>query len=222
MNIPVFTYAIIGLTVIVSIVGFTNQRILGKNLFSIRSIIRDREIYRLLTSQLFHVNWVHLIFNMLSFYSFGISMERAFGPGLPAAIYLSSALCGDMVALLVRRKDPNYSAVGASGAVCGIIFASIFLLPGGSIIVFPLPVPIPSWAYAILFMAVSLYGIGRGETRIGHEAHIGGALAGMALAVAYRPSIVHQNGLLLAGLTLPVIIVLIILLKAEKRGRGTS
>ena len=139
MNIPVFTYAIIGLTVIVSIVGFTNQRILGKNLFSIRSIIRDREIYRLLTSQLFHVNWVHLIFNMLSFYSFGISMERAFGPGLPAAIYLSSALCGDMVALLVRRKDPNYSAVGASGAVCGIIFASIFLLPGGSIFAAPWP-----------------------------------------------------------------------------------
>jgi membrane associated rhomboid family serine protease len=220
MNIPVFTYAVICLTVITSIAGFANQRMLEKNVFSIQAIIRNKEVYRLLTSQLFHVNWIHLIFNMVSFYSFSVSIESAFGPMLTAAIYLASALGGDIVALLIRRKDPDYSAVGASGAVCGIIFSSIFLLPGGSIIIFPLPVPLPSWVYAILFMAVSLYGIGRGATRIGHEAHIGGALAGMAVAVAYMPSILHQNGLLLAGLTLPVIIILIILLKTKNRSEG--
>ncbi len=217
MNLPVFTYAVIGLTVIVSIIGFSNQNILGKNVFSIRAIIENKEIYRLLTSQFFHVNWVHLIFNMLSFYSFSVTIEETFGPWLPAGIYAVSAMGGDLVALLIRRKEPGYSALGASGAVCGIIFASIFLLPGGSIFIFPLPVPLPSWVYAILFMGVSLYGIGRGLAHIGHEAHIGGALAGTAFAVAYRPAIAYQNGLLLAGLMIPTVILLIYFIKFKKQ-----
>jgi membrane associated rhomboid family serine protease len=218
MNIPVFTYAVICLTVLVSIAGFTNQKLLEKNVFSIQAIIKKKEIYRLITSQLFHVSWVHLTFNMISFYSFSVSVENTFGITLAAAIYILSALGGDMVALLVKRKNLKYSAVGASGAVCGIIFASIFLLPGGSIIIFPLPIPLPSWVYAVLFMIISLYGIGRGATQIGHEAHIGGALTGMALAVAYRPSIVYQNSLLLVGLTVPVIIILIYFVKFKDEG----
>jgi len=218
MNIPVFTYAVICLTVLVSIAGFTNQKLLEKNVFSIQAIIKKKEIYRLITSQLFHVSWVHLIFNMISFYSFSVSVENTFGITLAAAIYILSALGGDMVALLVKRKNLKYSAVGASGAVCGIIFASIFLLPGGSIIIFPLPIPLPSWVYAVLFMIISLYGIGRGATQIGHEAHIGGALTGMALAVAYSPSIVYQNSLLLVGLTVPVIIILIYFIKFKEEG----
>jgi membrane associated rhomboid family serine protease len=216
MNIPVFTYAIICLTAITSIIGFTNQKVLGKNIFSIEAIIKKKEIYRLVTSQFFHVNWSHLAFNMISFYSFSASIENTFGPEFAAAIYLMSALGGDIVALLIRRKNLHYSAVGASGAVCGVIFASIFLFPGGSIIVFPLPVPIPAWMYAVLFMAVSLYGIGRGSSPIGHEAHIGGALTGMALAAIYRPSVIYQNSLLLAGLTVPVIILLIYFIAFRK------
>jgi hypothetical protein len=58
-------------------------------------------------------------------------------------------------------------------------------------------------------MAVSLYGIGRGASLIGHEAHIGGALAGIACAIIYRPSIIFLDYILLAALTVPVVIMLI-------------
>ncbi|MBN2158105.1 MAG: rhomboid family intramembrane serine protease [Spirochaetes bacterium] len=180
-----------------------------KYLFSVTGILGDKNLYRLMTSQFFHADWTHLLFNMISLYSFGILLEQRLGPGLVAIIYFSAAIAGDLTALAIKRNEPGYRAVGASGAVCGIIFASIFLLPGGSIYVFPLPIALPSWVYAILFMAISLYGIGRKGSIIGHEAHIGGALAGMAGAVIYRPSIFQEEYTLLAALTVPVIILLI-------------
>lgn len=206
---PYATYAIIAVTTVVSIIGFGNRTFFEKNLFQVRAILRGREFYRLATSQLVHANWAHLLFNMISLYSFGELMERRLGPGLVAALYASGALCGDLLALAIRRKNLDYSAVGASGAVCAVIFASIFLLPGGSIYILPLPVPLPSWMYAVLFMVVSLYGIGRGGSLIGHDAHIGGALAGIAGAIVYDPSVMFRDYVLLAALTVPVIILLI-------------
>ena len=208
MDLPLVTYGIIAVTSIVSIIGFSNKPLFERCLFSVGGILRDKEIYRFITSQFFHAGWAHLLFNMFSFYSFGLIMEQSFGPGLVAVIYLSSALGGDFVALAIKRKNMNYAAVGASGAVCGIIFSSIFLLPGGSIYILPFPVPLPSWVYAILFMAISLYGIERSASFIGHEAHIGGALTGIVCAVIYRPSVVYQEYILLIALTVPVIILL--------------
>jgi membrane associated rhomboid family serine protease len=209
MNIPFFTWGVIAVTVVVSIIGFGNRNLFEKHLFSVNGILRDKGLHRLITSQFFHADWAHLLFNMISLYSFGALMERNFGSGLVAAIYIGAALAGDLTALAIRRNDPGYRAVGASGAVCGIVFSSIFLLPGGSIYVFPFPVALPSWVYAILFMAISLYGIGRKGSIIGHEAHVGGALAGIAGAVIYRPSILQQEYILLAALAVPVIILLI-------------
>ncbi len=208
MNHPIVTYAIIACTVIVSVIGFGNRALFDKNLFSVRAIIVDREIYRLVTSQFFHANWAHLLFNMISLYSFGISIERYFGHGLTAALYAAGALGGDLLALVIKRKNMHYSAIGASGAVCAVIFSSIFLLPGGSIYILPVPVPLPSWVYAVLFMVISLYGLGRGGSLIGHDAHIGGALAGILGAYLYSPSVVLQNYILLIALTAPVILLL--------------
>jgi membrane associated rhomboid family serine protease len=208
-NMPVATYAIMGITVICSILGFGNRRLLEKNLFSVGAVLQNREVYRLLTSQFFHAGWGHLAFNMISLYSFGAVMERHFGPLFVAALYFCGALCGDLVALAIKRKNPAYAAIGASGAVCAVIFASIFLLPGGSIYIMPFPVPIPSWVYALIFMAVSLYGIGSGTSMIGHEAHVGGALAGIAWAVVSDPSIIARDYLLLAALTVPVAALLV-------------
>lgn len=209
MSMPIATIVIIGATFIVSIMGFGNRRLVERCLFSVGAVIRNKELHRLITSQFIHAGWGHLIFNMISLYSFGAIVERQFGPLFLAALYFCGALCGDLVALAIKRKNPGYAAVGASGAVCAVIFASIFLLPGGSIYIMPIPVPIPSWAYAIIFMAVSLYGMGSANSMIGHEAHVGGALAGIAWAVISDSSVLARDYLLLAALTVPVIILLV-------------
>ena len=213
---PVFTYAAIAVTTIASIVGFSNKSVMEKSVFSVGAILRDSQFYRFLTSLFFHVNWMHLIFNMISLYSFAVSIEQILGSWLVASLYLASGLAGGVLALIIKRKDPNYAAVGASGAVCGVIFASVFLLPGGSVMILPIPVPIPTWAYALLFVAISIYGIGKGTSFIGHEAHLGGALCGVAGAVLYRPEILQQQYLLLAGVTLPVLALLVYFIFAKK------
>jgi membrane associated rhomboid family serine protease len=210
---PLFTYSVIIITVISSLIAFSNEPLFKRGLFSTKSIIKDKEYYRLITSQLLHVNLVHLGFNMFSFYSFAETLELTFGLKLTAAVYLYSALGGDMLALLIRRKEPDYTAVGASGAVSGIIFSSVFLLPDIKIFMFLIPVPLPSWLFAVLFMGISLYGIGKGTSRIGHEAHLGGALAGIVWALLYNPEIINDRPLLLFSLTVPVILLIIIFIK---------
>lgn len=205
MKYPIVTYAIIGITALLSVAGFNSRNLFEKSLFSVSDILRKKEIHRLLTSLYFHVNWAHLIFNMFSLYSFGTGIEEHFGPKLMAAIYLYCGIGGGLLSLLIKRNMPDYRAVGASGAVCGVIFASIFLLPGGSIYIMPIPVAIPSWAYAVLFVVISSYGIGKENSSIGHEAHLGGALVGILWALIYDPSIVMAHSLLFFGVTVPII-----------------
>ncbi len=210
---PVFTLSVIIITVISSLAGFSNEQVFKRGLFSVKSVTREKEYYRLITSQLLHVNYIHLAFNMFSFYSFAETLELLFGMKLTAAVYLCSALGGDILALAIRRKQSHYTAVGASGAVSGIIFLSVFLLPDIKIFLFLFPAPLPSWLFAILFMAVSLYGMGKGTSHIGHEAHLGGALTGIVWAVLYNPDIIHDRTLLLFSLTVPVIILIILFIK---------
>lgn len=211
----IFTGGIIIATGLISLYGFRNRTSYEGSIFSVQAILVNRQYYRLITSQFFHIDWAHLIFNMFSFYSFARHVELIYGIPITALIYFGSAIGGDLLALALNRKNLHYRAVGASGAVCGMIFASIFLLPGGSVIVFPIPVPIPSWLFAILFILATIYGIGRQQSDIGHEAHLGGALSGVIGSILITPDILYKDYLLLIAVVMPVIIFLIII-----RGRS--
>ncbi|HOP62795.1 MAG TPA: rhomboid family intramembrane serine protease [Spirochaetota bacterium] len=200
------TLTLIAITVLISFSAFQNSFIYEKHHFSVHGILKRHEYHRAITSAFIHADMGHLIFNMFSFYAFAAGLERGYGPYAVAGIYLTGALAGSALSLLIHRKEPGYRAVGASGAVCGIIFSSIFLLPGGSIIVFPFPVPIPAWLYAVIFILASIYGIGRNIGNIGHDAHLGGALAGIAAAYFILPLSVTSRPLLLTAIIIPVVI----------------
>jgi membrane associated rhomboid family serine protease len=143
---------------------------------------------------------------MYSLYSFGAAVELFFGPGTFLAIYLASIVGGNLLALLLHRNE-DYYALGASGGVCGVIFACIFLVPGSSVQLFFIPVNIPAYVYAVLFMLFSYYGIRAQRGNIGHDAHLGGAIIGLLTATALQPSIIRQNPVLY-----PVVMSLAILL----------
>jgi membrane associated rhomboid family serine protease len=209
---PYFTYGIIALTVIISLVGFYDYDLYEHNLFSVSEVLKKGHIHRLFTSQFFHVDWSHLLVNMFSFYFFADSIELKYGIVLTALIYFGSGIGGDLFTLILKFKDRNYRAVGASGAVSGIIFASIFLIQGSSIIIFPLPLPIPPWLFAFLFVLGSIYGIGRNNDQIGHEAHLGGALTGVGITLVMYPSVVLSQLTLLIGVVVPIVIFLIIMI----------
>ena len=210
MNVPLAltNLVVIAVTAYFSYRGFTDKSWLHRHMFSSQSILRDRQYYRLISSGALHADWTHLIFNMFSLYSFGSAVELIFGPVTFLVTYLAGIVGGNILALLLHRKE-DYRALGASGGVCGVIFACIFLLPGSSVRLFLIPIPIPAYIYAVLFMLFSYYAIRTQRGNIGHDAHLGGAIIGLLAATVLHPSIVPQNPVLY-----PVVMSLAVLLLA--------
>lgn len=203
---------IVGITVVLSFLGFQRPTLIGRALFSSNAILVHREYWRLFTSGFVHADWGHLFFNMFSLYSFGGYIEQVFGMGTFLAVYFVSLLGGSLLALALHRHH-EYRALGASGAVCGVIFASIFLLPGGSVFLMFIPFPIPSWLYAIIFILISMKGIHSQAGNVGHEAHLGGAFAGLLLTTLMYPGIIQQSPLLYAVVVIAITAYLVFVIK---------
>ncbi len=179
------------LNVFMSYKGFKSPAFLDKYAFEVDKILINKQYFRLVTSGFLHVSWPHLIFNMLTLFSFGTAVEYSLGEAQFLIVYFSSLIGGGLLSLFIHRFHGDYSAVGASGAVCGIIFASVALFPGMSARI--LFISVPGWLYGLLFVLVSIYGIRSSWMNIGHDAHLGGALVGMLVAIAISPSSLFIN-----------------------------
>ncbi|MCB1549322.1 MAG: rhomboid family intramembrane serine protease [Hyphomicrobiaceae bacterium] len=156
--------------------------------FQIDRVLRYRQYYRLATSGFLHVDAFHFIFNMLTLFFFGRVMERVLGPSGFLLLYFGSELAAQIFTMIWHRRQPGYAAVGASGAVTGVVFAFCLLQPLAKIFVFFIPIGIPAILYAGLFVLISLYAIGDPRTRIGHAAHIGGAIGGVVILALLMPA----------------------------------
>ncbi len=186
------TFATIAITVIASCIAFGHPELEEKWIFDPERVLAWKQYYRLLTSGFLHADWRHLGLNMVSLYFFGPVLEIILGYQQFLCIYLGSIIGGSLLSLYVHRQH-EYRAYGASGGVCGVIFAHILLWPGSSIGFFMLPFAIPGWLYAILFMAGSFYAMKAGRDNIGHDAHLGGAIVGLLITAILHPSAVRDN-----------------------------
>jgi len=186
------TLATIAVTVIFSCAAFVRPELEERCIFDPERILAWKQYYRLITSGFLHADWRHLGLNMVSLYFFGPSIEFALGSEQFLLIYLGSIVGGDLLSLYVHRHH-EYRAYGASGGVCGVIFAHILLWPGSSIGIFMLPVAVPGWLYVIFFMAGSFYAMKAGRDNVGHDAHFGGAIIGLLIAAALCPEAVREN-----------------------------
>jgi membrane associated rhomboid family serine protease len=193
INTGIVSIIIIAANFLISYKGFNDRAFFEKYKFEVDKILIEKEYYRLITSGFLHVDWTHIIFNMISLFAFSELLEIHIGPIYFLIIYFGSLIAGDLLALFIHKNHGDYSSVGASGAVCGIIFASIALFPGLEIGFFILPISIPSWIYGLLYTAYSIYGIKSKRDNIGHEAHLGGALVGMLIAIFLYPNSLVEN-----------------------------
>src|SRR5438874_1463614 len=191
---PVITFLLIVVTCVFSYQGFKNFTFERKYIFSPEAILSGKEYHRLISSAFLHADWNHLIFNMMSLYFFGRGLEMYLGKLQFLAIYFGSIIGGDLLSLYVHRNH-QYSAYGASGGVCGVIFASILLFPGIGISMFFLPISIPGWLYAIGYILYSFFGLKEHRGDIGHDAHLGGAIIGFLITAGLEPSSVPRNPL---------------------------
>jgi len=206
------TIIVLVVTALASLYAFQRPDVREQWIFNPRAILVQKEFYRMLTSGLIHADWMHFFFNAFSFYSFARNIEMVYGAKTMLLIYGSSIIGGSLLSLVIHRHH-EYRALGASGGVCGIIFASIFLMPGSSISVYMVPVGIPAYAYAVLFLVISFVGHRRGADNIGHDAHLGGAVVGLLVATAMYPGLVFAAPGMFAGvLSLSLVILLVLIL----------
>jgi membrane associated rhomboid family serine protease len=135
-----------------------------------------------------HGGVVHLVFNMLALYSFGDGVLTALGPGRFILIYVLAGLGSDLVVFALRKDDPTYRCLGASGSVFGIMTAAVVLDPTTSIVMFVVPIPIPGPVFLLGYGIISVVLIAQKRRGgISHEGHLGGALLGLAVTALLAP-----------------------------------
>lgn len=194
------TLIIIIATSLVSILCFTGTLPFDSLKFSAWDVWHRKRWYQMLSYGLVHGGWGHLLFNMLTLYFFGDVVEKyfqaAFGPGTGIVLYLLlyvSAIAVSTIGDLVKYRDePHYSAVGASGAVSSILFASILFEPKMGIYMYFIPIPIPGYIFAPLYLLYCWWAAKRNMDNIGHSAHFWGAVYGLVFPLICNPQIFHH------------------------------
>lgn len=174
------TICILLLTVAISLIGlYAQPKLITASLFRPYYLVRNNQYYTLLSSGFVHGSGSHLLFNMLTLYFFAPALERIVGTGPFLLLYLLALILSEARTFLQQRNNPNYAALGASGAVSAVLFASIVYFPDQSIFILPIPIPIPAPVFAVCYLVYSWYQARQGSDGINHTAHIDGAIAGL-------------------------------------------
>ena len=190
------TFGIILFTVVMSIVCFNNEEMFNRLKFNAFDVKHSNQWYRFFSYGFLHSGWIHLLINMVVLYSFGGLVELYY-KGLfhekyilyYILLYLGGLLLSIIPAFGKYKNDVFYNAVGASGAVSSVIFASIIMIPKAPISFFFIPVEIPAWIFGILYIIYEFYMSRKAKDNIGHDAHFWGAVYGVIFTIALKPSL---------------------------------
>ncbi len=211
-NINMATIAIIVANVIISLKGFNDFSFFEKYKFNIAGIRKGEKI-RMFSSGFLHADFSHLLFNMITLYFFANVVIISLGVVKFILIYLASLVFGNLLSFFFHKEEFHYSAIGASGAVMGILYSAILFDPNAMLIVFV--IPMKAWIFGILFLLFSIYGMKKSIGNIGHDAHFGGAIAGYILTIAFAPYLLDTHLWIVILLAVPIVL-LFILLKLKK------
>lgn len=208
-DLSIVTMVIIAANALISFKGFSDYYFFEQYKFNVGAIIRGEKI-RMLTSGFLHVDTAHLFFNMFSLYFFADVVIAYLGSFQFLIVYLGSLLLGNLLSLYFHKNEYHYSAVGASGAVMGIIYSAILLQPGMSLYLFFIPIPIPAYIFGIGYLLYSIYGMKNRVGNIGHDAHFGGAIGGYVITLILATWLFEKNLLMIGLLALPIILLFVL------------
>jgi membrane associated rhomboid family serine protease len=191
------TNIIIVITAVISIFAMSNEEWFAKLRFNAYDARHSNHWYRFFTYGFLHAGYMHLFINMLVLYSFGRIVESYYHIYFPqkgefyfALLYIGGLMLSILPSYGKHKNDVFYNAVGASGAVSAVLFASIVLHPTGKIFLFLIPVPIPAPVFGVLYVGYEYYMAKNSRDNIGHDAHLWGAIFGLVYTVALKPGLV--------------------------------
>lgn len=189
---------------VISYKGFNDLYFFRKYEFHVGSI-RSGEQIRMLSSGFLHVDMMHLIFNMLTLYFFAPVVLGWLGTFSFVLIYFGSLIFGNLLTMLFHKNDYSYRAVGASGAVTGVLYSAILLQPDMMLGIF-FVIPMPAYIFGILYLLYSIYGMKAKNDNIGHTAHFGGAIGGYLITLIKMPSLLTEHTMMVILLAIPILV----------------
>ncbi len=210
------TLALIGANVLVSYKGFNDFNFFEKFKFNVGGIRRGEQI-RMLSSGFLHANTMHLFVNMFGLYLFAGFVVNGLGNFNFLLIYFGSLLAGNFLSLYFHKNEYHYSAVGASGAVTGVLYAAILLNPVQKYYFLFLPprigsvdLGIPGYVLGIAYMLYSIYGMKRQAGNIGHDANFGGAVGGYIITLILASWLFEEHFGLILLLAIPIVLLFVL------------
>ncbi|MFV5701311.1 rhomboid family intramembrane serine protease [Flavobacterium sp. XS2P12] len=205
--------AIIVVNVLISYKGFNDLSFFRKYEFHVGSI-RAGEHIRMVSSGFLHADMTHLIFNMLTLYFFAPVVISYLGDFSFGLVYFGSLVFGSLLTMVFHKNQYNYRAVGASGAVTGVLYSAILLQPNMMLGIFFI-IPMPAYIFGILYLLYSIYGMKAKNDNIGHTAHFGGAVGGYLITLIKEPQLLVDHTLMVILLAIPIVILFVM----EKMGK---
>jgi membrane associated rhomboid family serine protease len=189
------TLAIIAFTVVVSLLAFKDRKVFENLLFAPFDMSMQKDWFRFLTHGFIHGNIPHLAINMFVLFTFGDNVERGYAeitgksPTMPfLLLYLGGIALASLPGYYKHKNDPTYRAVGASGAISAVVFASILMFPNDRLMLLFFPVPTKAWVFGLLYLGYEWFMNKRGRDGIAHDAHFYGALFGIVFTLVLDPT----------------------------------
>lgn len=187
---------IIAITAIISILAFSNRQLFRRLAFNAYDIKHFKNSYRFVSYALIHADWIHLFVNMMVLYSFGRIVEEYYtlyfgtkGILYFLLLYIGATALSTLPSYGKHKDDYSYTAVGASGAVSAVVFASIIFSPLSKLYIFPIPIGIPAILFGVLYLIYSAYMGKKNVDNIGHDVHFWGAIFGFVFTLALKPAL---------------------------------
>jgi membrane associated rhomboid family serine protease len=179
---------ILVVTIIVSVIGLSSPAFITRCLLIPFRVAHGSGYAGLISSGFVHADVAHMLFNLITFYFFAFKLESVMGSINFVILYFSAMLVGGLGTVVKHRNNPQYASLGASGAVLGVLFASIVYFPYQRISFLLLPIPIPAPLFAVGYLAYSWYSARTPRGNVNHDAHIFGALTGLAFVLITDPT----------------------------------